>query len=249
MVVVALMLATSATPLEANTGPETILDTDEPRHTQTVVVFGPYRPQMKIPTIKTLTGVITTPAEEPPLWINNEYRIKSGDTLSGISPALGFSIKELALVSGIQNIDRLSIGQIIYKPGTRSVPVPAPVAPSPEPVASVASSTVETVIGFAMSQLGDPYVYGSTGPNSWDCSGLVQAAFAHAGIKISRTTRTIINEGSSVSQAGMQRGDLVWPSSGHMGIYLGNGEFVHAPRSGDVVKISSVYSFYAARRI
>jgi cell wall-associated NlpC family hydrolase len=131
-------------------------------------------------------------------------------------------------------------------------PTPLPDSnPSPSPVtaAQSASGAVEGVVGFALAQLGEPYVWGATGPNSWDCSGLVQAAFRSVGIITSRTTKTLINEGSSVSRANMVRGDIVFTSSGHVGIYLGNNEMVHAPQTGDVVKISTLWSFYAARRL
>ena len=117
------------------------------------------------------------------------------------------------------------------------------------PVAPKSSTTTETAIAYAMSKLGKPYVWGATGPNSFDCSGLVQAAFRAAGISLPRTTHTIIGRGTPVSRFALRRGDLVWPSSGHIGIYLGDGMFIHAPQPGEVVKISKLYAFYAARRL
>jgi cell wall-associated NlpC family hydrolase len=117
------------------------------------------------------------------------------------------------------------------------------------PVPPKSGTAVETAIAYAMSKLGKPYVWGATGPNAFDCSGLVQAAFHAAGISLPRTTRTIISRGTPVSRSALQRGDLIWPSAGHMGIYLGDGMFIHAPQPGEVVKISKVYAFYAARRL
>lgn len=128
-------------------------------------------------------------------------------------------------------------------------PEPKPPTPKPEPSPQPASGGMETVIAFAMAQLGDPYVWGGNGPNGWDCSGLVHAAFSSAGITITRTTRTLIHEGSPVGRSALARGDLVFPNAGHVGIYLGGGEMIHAPQPGDVVKISPIWSFYAARRI
>ncbi|MFR1384289.1 MAG: C40 family peptidase, partial [Clostridioides difficile] len=65
----------------------------------------------------------------------------------------------------------------------------------------------------------------------------------------SRTTYSQINVGVPVSQDQLQPGDLVFPHTGHVGIYVGNGQMIHAPQTGDVVKVSPVYKFYAARRV
>ena len=70
-----------------------------------------------------------------------------------------------------------------------------------------------------------------------------------AGIDISRTTYSQINDGQAVSQDQLQPGDLVFPHAGHVGIYVGNGQMIHAPQTGDVVKVGPVYNFYAGRRI
>lgn len=108
---------------------------------------------------------------------------------------------------------------------------------------------VEAAVQFALSQVGKPYVWGATGPNSYDCSGLVMTAFSKIGIKLPRTTRTMINVGTPVGRAAMQRGDIVFPQAGHVAIYLGDGMMVHAPQPGELVKVSKVYAFYAARRL
>ena len=129
-------------------------------------------------------------------------------------------MKELAACSGINNPNRIQPKQIIHKPGTTCVaprPVPQQV-PNPAPLPS--GGIVETAISFAMAQLGDPYVWAANGPDSWDCSGLVHAAFNYAGKSITRSTRTLINEGSPVGRDSMMRGDLVFPDDGHVGIYL-----------------------------
>lgn len=228
--------------------------TDNPRHTPAVKPFGPYRliqpsPQREQKIVQ--VAKVAEPKLLKPVWTGNVYVVKSGDTLSGIAPHLKVSAGELARCSGIGNPNRISIGQKIHKPGTCVAPPPAPQKTVTQRIdtPAPASGTVETAISFAMAQLGDPYVWAANGPDSWDCSGLVHAAFAHAGIAISRSTKTLIHEGISVSRGEMVRGDLVFPSDGHVGIYLGNGQFVHAPQSGDVVKVGSVYSFYAARRV
>lgn len=107
-----------------------------------------------------------------------------------------------------------------------------------------ASEKVNQVMSIAYSLQGKPYVYGATGPNSFDCSGYTQYVFGKAGISLSRTTYTQVNEGKAVSYSEARAGDLVFfgsPSSPHhVGIYIGGGQYIHAPRTGDVVKISSL---------
>jgi cell wall-associated NlpC family hydrolase len=116
-----------------------------------------------------------------------------------------------------------------------------------------ASGRAAAAIQFALSQRGKPYVSGGTGPNAYDCSGLTQAAYRAAGITIGRTTWDQVKDGTAVSQADLRPGDLVFFYSGisHVGIYLGNGQIVHAPHTGAVVEIApmSWMPFAAARRI
>lgn len=113
-----------------------------------------------------------------------------------------------------------------------------------------ASGNASAVLNEAYKHLGKAYVYGATGPSNFDCSGFTQYVFKNAaGIDISRTTYSQINVGVPVSQDQLQPGDLVFPHTGHVGIYVGNGQMIHAPQTGDVVKVSPVYKFYAARRV
>ncbi|MDJ0340568.1 NlpC/P60 family protein [Streptomyces sp. H10-C2] len=105
-----------------------------------------------------------------------------------------------------------------------------------------ASGRAAAAIDFALAQRGKPYVSGATGPGSYDCSGLTQAAYRSAGISISRTTYTQINDGTRVSQSELRPGDLVFFYSGisHVAIYLGNDEIVHAPHPGGVVEVGKM---------
>lgn len=220
-----------------------------PRVTLVGTPFGPYR--LIQPPAKRETKAPVTAEADKPKWTGNVYLIRKGDTLSAIAPHLKVSISKLASCSGIANPNRISIGQKLRKPGTCVAPVPAsaPQRTTTNHQPKPATGAVENAISFAMAQLGDPYLWSGDGPNAWDCSGLVHAAFAHAGIAISRSTKTLVHEGYSVSRGAMVRGDLVFPDEGHVGIYLGNNKMVHAPEPGDVVKVSTVYDFYAARRI
>ena len=100
------------------------------------------------------------------------------------------------------------------------------------------ASIADKVIAFARAQEGEPYVWGATGPDQWDCSGLTQAAYKAAGITLPRTTGEQVNVGTRVSQANMQPGDLVffYSDHSHVGIYIGGGMMIHAPHTGTVVK-------------
>lgn len=115
---------------------------------------------------------------------------------------------------------------------------------------------VQKVISVAKAQMGKPYRWGATGPNSFDCSGLMQYAFKNgAGISLPRVSRDQANVGKKVSKAELQPGDLVFFAKGgrihHVGMYLGNDQYIHAPQTGDVVKISKLSSrtLYTARRV
>ncbi|MEV7399483.1 NlpC/P60 family protein [Streptomyces sp. NPDC091267] len=97
-------------------------------------------------------------------------------------------------------------------------------------------------VAFAYGALGKPYVWGATGPSSFDCSGLTQAAWQSAGVSLPRTTYTQINSGQRVSRSELAPGDLVFFYSGisHVGLYIGNGQMIHAPRPGAPVRIAPI---------
>jgi peptidoglycan DL-endopeptidase CwlO len=104
-------------------------------------------------------------------------------------------------------------------------------------------------VNYAYSKLGDAYVYGATGPSTFDCSGLVQAAWASAGVAIPRTTYAQAGAGyPSVPRANLQPGDLVFfAGDSHVAIYVGGGAIIDAPTSGGVVeKLSLSSSWYSS---
>ncbi|MDS0525168.1 C40 family peptidase [Clostridium sp. SHJSY1] len=108
----------------------------------------------------------------------------------------------------------------------------------------------QAVVKEAKKYLGKPYKYGASGPNAFDCSGLTSYVYKKAlGINITRTTSTQVNQGIAVSKKDLQPGDLVFPHSGHVQIYIGNGQVIHAPHTGDVVKIAKLGTVWKARRI
>ncbi|OSC40283.1 C40 family peptidase [Mycobacterium decipiens] len=100
----------------------------------------------------------------------------------------------------------------------------------------------------ALSRLGRPYVWGATGPDQFDCSGLVQWAYAQAGVHLDRTTYQQINDGIPVPHAHVRPGDLVFPHAGHVQLAIGNNLVVEAPYSGATVRISQLGSNVAIRR-
>jgi peptidoglycan DL-endopeptidase CwlO len=104
------------------------------------------------------------------------------------------------------------------------------------------------VVGVAMHYLGTPYVYGGSSPGGFDCSGFVMYVYAQMGVSLPHYTGAQWGYGVSVSRDALQPGDLVFfDGLGHVGIYIGGGQFIHAPHTGDVVKISSLSeSWYAA---
>ncbi|MFF4505749.1 NlpC/P60 family protein [Streptomyces sp. NPDC001401] len=115
-----------------------------------------------------------------------------------------------------------------------------------------ASGRAKTAIEFAYAQLGKPYEWGSTGPSSYDCSGLVGAAWRSAGVSLPRTVKQMYDAGRKVAQSDLQPGDIIYwyNDSQHNGIYIGDGKAIHAPRTGKNIEITQVsyMPFYAATR-
>ena len=103
------------------------------------------------------------------------------------------------------------------------------------------------VVGIAMQYLGIPYVYGGASPAGFDCSGFVMYVFAQVGISLPHNAAAQYGYGMPVSRDQLQPGDLVFFNGlGHVGIYIGGGQFIHSPHTGDVVKISSISGWYSS---
>ena len=105
-----------------------------------------------------------------------------------------------------------------------------------------------------MAQRGDPYVWAAAGPDAFDCSGLTQYAYAAAGVSLPHSSSMQSQMGTSVSRSELQPGDLVFFYSpvSHVGMYIGNGQMVHASTSGKPVQVASLDSmgsFSGARRV
>jgi cell wall-associated NlpC family hydrolase len=131
-------------------------------------------------------------------------------------------------------------------PSTSTVAVGAS-ASTPEGSTVAPPNVHGGVVGVAMQYLGVPYVWGGASPSGFDCSGLVMYAFAKVGISLPHSSYAQFGMGTPVSIGQLQPGDLVFFSgASHVGIYIGGGQFIHAPHTGDVVKISSLSGYYSS---
>ncbi|KAA8664189.1 C40 family peptidase, partial [Clostridium sp. HV4-5-A1G] len=112
-------------------------------------------------------------------------------------------------------------------------------------------TSTNDVVNYALSFLGVPYVWGGTSPEGFDCSGFVQYVYAHFGVNIPRVSQEQQNFGIPVQRGELQPGDLVFfgTPAYHVGMYIGNGKFIEAPHTGDVVKIANLGNYTSAMRV
>ncbi|MCX4456242.1 NlpC/P60 family protein [Streptomyces sp. NBC_01340] len=105
------------------------------------------------------------------------------------------------------------------------------------------TAKADKALAFARAQIGKPYVWGATGPGSYDCSGLTQAAWKAAGVDLPRTTWDQVNAGTTVPLSDIKPGDLVffYDDISHVGLYIGNGMMIHAPKPGAYVREESIF--------
>ncbi|AVH61215.1 MULTISPECIES: C40 family peptidase [Streptomyces] len=132
--------------------------------------------------------------------------------------------------------DGAGLGQRASRSSARDL---GPVSPG---AVAAPNSRAATAVSYAYDKLGSPYVWGATGPDAFDCSGLSQAAYRSAGISLPRTTYAQINAGRRVSRSELLPGDLVFFYSGisHVGIYVGNGQMIHAPNRSAPVRVAPI---------
>src|SRR4051794_5650076 len=110
-------------------------------------------------------------------------------------------------------------------------------------------SSADQAIAFANAQIGKPYVWATSGPDSFDCSGLIYASYKSAGVGLGRTTYQQILDGTEISQSNLLPGDLIFPSIEHVQLYVGDGMVIEAPYPGSQVRKVKMWGFWRARRV
>jgi cell wall-associated NlpC family hydrolase len=251
-----------------------------------VVPAGAIQPVVA-PVVAGPSAAVTVPVQVATSAI---YIVKSGDGLYQIAQKLGVKLDDLLAANGLKITSVIVPGQPLKVPanakpltatspseagqqatrtGTAATPTPAPVpapapASSPSPnqakLQSTASSKAAQALAFAQAQLGKPYVFAAAGPDAYDCSGLVVAAYASVGVKLPHHSATQATYGVAVdwTTQPILPGDLVFThsSSGgdlsHVGIAVDATRYIHAPRTGDVVRMALMppaTTIQAVRRI
>lgn len=183
-----------------------------------------------------------------------QYQISVIQDSSSSIDALQSAISQLRNIRDNQiksSIVEEEINQYIETAKATVTQLEAEQAAANKPNRGEVSATGNAIVDFAYGYLGSPYVWGATGPTSFDCSGFTSFVYRNAaGVEITRTTYSQMGVGTPVSYDELQPGDLVFTYGGdHVGIYVGGGSYIHAPTEGDVVKVSPVTSFYTARRV
>jgi cell wall-associated NlpC family hydrolase len=136
---------------------------------------------------------------------------------------------------------------------TPAPPAPQPSPPAPTPSPPPQPGNAQVAVKFAYAQLGEPYVWGGAGPDSWDCSGLVMGAWAAAGVTLPHYSVSQYYATTPISYSAIRPGDIIFYASNpsdpntifHEAMYIGNGMEIQAPHTGDVVKISGVFDWEA----
>lgn len=179
------------------------------------------------------------------------YTVQSGDTLWNIANQHNTTVDILYRINNLTS-DKLSIGQQLLIPNqtNEAIIVEQPII---QELSSRAGGPVsgDRVIAVAAQYLGTPYKYGGQGPSGFDCSGFVKYVYNKFNINLNRTAADQYKHGVAVSKDELQIGDLVFFASGkyidHVGIYSGNGMFIHSssPRSGGVIYSSLTEGYYA----
>lgn len=189
------------------------------------------------------------------------YTVVKNDSLSGIAKKAQVSLSSFLKINAFSKSSVIMPGQVVKLPAghlfTAPIPAPAP-APAPTAVAPIVNARVKTVMDFAMAQIGKPYAFGTAGPLTYDCSGLVRASFATVKINLPHQSLLQSTYGTAVDwkSTPIQRGDLVFAFSsrspqqiGHVGIAISSTQWIVAPYTGATVSISRLPSIDKIREV
>jgi peptidoglycan DL-endopeptidase CwlO len=207
-----------------------------------------------------LLGTVTSPAPPPPHALAPADAASAGAIAAGAPKlmeadmvALLAATTEAAAVAPV--VVPVAPVVVAVAPAARPVPAVAPphrgpsappaslhvAAAQPPAVAAPPLPAAARAVETALKELGKPYRYGALGPGTFDCSGLTKFAYGTAGISLPHSAAAQYQSGRRVSRNQLQPGDLIfWRGLDHVGLYIGNGKMVHAPRTGEVVTIISI---------
>lgn len=187
------------------------------------------------------------------------YTVKDGDTVQTIANTHGISAESIIIENKLAPTP-LTAGQSIVIPsrddrGAVKTPSRGEYTRQAVPTAAAAvSSKRDKIVSYAKQFLGRPYVYGSSGPKSFDCSGFTRYVFKQYGISLNRSADGQASNGRTVSRSELLPGDLVLfhttrKGISHAGMYIGNGQFIHASSGGGKVMISPLNTGYYNSRL
>ncbi len=206
---------------------------------------------------KNVNGSLYSPMAFFQTMVNRQMTV-TGDKTLGFGDA---SPKWVNTQNGYQNTNPFWKGALeVYNNGNQAVQAAAPLTANPQVarayVADHAQGNAvngEALVAAAQKEMGVPYVWGGMSPAGFDCSGLTSYVYAQQGIRLPRTAEEQRMAASPVSMNDLKPGDLVfWGEPAyHVGIYIGNGQYIHAPQPGQSVSVSSVnwYPFTSAGRV
>ena len=210
---------------------------------------------LKLPAGATVTTPTATPTPTTPTTPAGgslTHTVVAGNSLSGIAATYGVKLADLLAVNSMQVTSLILPGQVLQLPSGATAPTaatPAAAAPtSAVPVSSAAQSRIDTVVNYALAQVGKDYAFFTKGPDSFDCSGLVLAAYRQVGINLTHWSAAQANQGTRVDldTDGIRAGDLVFQQRNgslvinHVGIAIDAHRWVHAVGPGQGVRISAL---------
>lgn len=188
-------------------------------------------------------SVAASPVPASAAAAGGRVTVRAGDTVSAIARAAGVSTQAVLAANGLAWSSTIYPGQVLSIPsGGSARTASSSAAPAAAPAPARRSSAAESALAEAEKHVGLAYRYGGTSPTSgFDCSGLVQYAYAKVGVALPRTAEAMRSSGYSVSQP--QVGDLVvFNSYGHVALYAGNGKIIDSPRTGESVSVRTLWT-------